>query len=114
MLDFQEVQRRIMQRHCDCGACSPDDVPHSAIVEPIIMQLDSSTETLLLTPNERCNLASLVRRQSEMLDRQSAIIDAHELVDALTAKLHRRVGRGLIVTAVIVAAALLMWVGHLL
>lgn len=112
MLDFQEVQRRIMQRHCDCGACSPDDVPYSAIVEPIIMQLDSSTETLLLTPNERCNLASMLRRQSEMLDNQSAVIDNLHAIDERNDLIMLRIKRGLIGFTAVLFVITNLVIGH--
>lgn len=113
MLDFQEVQRRILQRHCDCGTCSPDDVPHCAVVEPIIDQLrDELNETLLLTPKERNLLAVMLDRQSKMLDGQSSVIDSLTRLDELHASLQRHVVRGLIVVAVAIFAVALLAIGH--
>ena len=134
MLDFQEVQRRILQRHCDCGTCSPDDVPHCAVVEPIIDQLrDELNETLLLTPKERNLLAGMLDRQSKMLDRQSKMLDSQSsiidsqskmldsqssIIDSLTrldelhASLQRHVVRGLIVVALAICAVALLAIGH--
>lgn len=113
MLDFSETTRRIMARHCQCGACNPAMVPHSVIAEPIVMQLHGD-ETLLLTPNERGMLAKIINRQAEMLDQHEDQALALTQLNEVNERLFAKIRKGVIGIGLFALTFGLMALGHAL